>query len=129
MIPCSDSRADGRIGRASTQAERRRGWVLGTKRVEVYHARMALNIKNADVEKLATEVAALTGETKTEAIRRALEERRARLAFRLAGRDRPRRLRRFVENEVWPLVPEDQRGRRLSREEEEAILVLGPEGA
>ena len=37
---------------------------------------MALNIKNADVERLATEVARLTGESKTEAIRRALEERR-----------------------------------------------------
>jgi antitoxin VapB len=89
---------------------------------------MAMNIKNAEVEKLAREIAAMTGETKTEAVRRSLEERRDRLAFRLAGRDRPRRLRRFVEDEVWPLVPEDQRGRRLSRKEEEALLGLGPEG-
>jgi len=40
---------------------------------------MALNIKNPEVERLATEVAQLARETKTEAIRRALEERKARL--------------------------------------------------
>ena len=39
---------------------------------------MALNIKNPEVERLATEVAQLARETKTEAIRRALEERKAR---------------------------------------------------
>jgi antitoxin VapB len=41
---------------------------------------MALNIKNPHVESLAAEVARLTGESKTEAIRRALEIRRAELA-------------------------------------------------
>ena len=40
---------------------------------------MALNIKNADVERLAEELARLTGESKTEAIRKALDERRRRL--------------------------------------------------
>src|SRR5260370_42263048 len=43
------------------------------------HGRMALNIKNRDVEELAAEVAKMTGETKTEAIRRALAERHQRL--------------------------------------------------
>lgn len=89
---------------------------------------MAMNIKNVEVENLATEVAAITGETKTEAVRRALEERRDRLSFRLAGRDRLQGLRRFLESEVWPVVPDGQRGRRLSREEEEALLGLGKEG-
>jgi antitoxin VapB len=36
---------------------------------------MALNIRNRDTEQLAAALAALTGETKTEAVRRALEER------------------------------------------------------
>ncbi|MSO83388.1 MAG: PSK operon transcription factor, partial [Acidobacteria bacterium] len=40
---------------------------------------MALNLKNPEVERLAAEVARLTGESKTEAIRRSLEERRQRL--------------------------------------------------
>lgn len=72
---------------------------------------MGLNIKNPDVERLAAVVAEITGETKTEAIRRALEERRARLVVRVAdgGRD----IRRFLEREVWPLVPDDVRGKRL----------------
>lgn len=40
---------------------------------------MAINIKSQRVQRLLDEVTALTGETKTEAIRRALEERRDRL--------------------------------------------------
>jgi len=43
----------------------------------IYHGVIvALNIKNDEVERLAADVARLTGESKTEAIRRALEERR-----------------------------------------------------
>ena len=37
-------------------------------------------------------------------------------------------LRRFLEREVWPLVPADERGRRLTQDEEDAILGYGPEG-
>jgi antitoxin VapB len=40
---------------------------------------MALNIRHIETEKLAEEVAKLTGETKTEAVRRALLDRLARL--------------------------------------------------
>lgn len=41
--------------------------------------RMALNIRNAEAERLAAEVARQTGETKTEAVAQALRERLARL--------------------------------------------------
>jgi antitoxin VapB len=40
---------------------------------------MALNIRNPETERLAEALARLTGETKTEAVRRALEDRLARL--------------------------------------------------
>ena len=89
---------------------------------------MALNIKNPEVERLVGEVAELTGETKTEAVRRALEERKARLALRPDARSRAERLRWFLEREVWPHVPEAELGRRLSTTEEDAILGYGPEG-
>ena len=88
---------------------------------------MALNLKNAAVERLAAEVARLTGESKTEAVRRALEERRR----RLKGPDaavRRARLLRFLRSTVWPSIPKNQLGRRLSRKEEDAILGYGPEG-
>jgi antitoxin VapB len=88
---------------------------------------MALNLKNADVEQLATEVARLTGESKTEAIRRALEERRHRLKNTGAA-DRRARVLGLLQSRVWPLVPREQLGRRLSRREEDAILGYGPEG-
>lgn len=89
---------------------------------------MPLNIKNNEVERLVSEVTELTGESKTEAVRRALEERRERLAFRVASGNRAARLKRFLEQEVWPIVPEGEFGRRLSRDEEDSILGFGSEG-
>ena len=90
---------------------------------------MALNIKDPETERLATEVAALTGESKTRAIRVALQERKQRLGFRVKRRSRKDEMLRFLERDVWPRVPVEERGRRLSREEEDAILGYGPEGA
>jgi antitoxin VapB len=89
---------------------------------------MALNIKNSAVERLVEEVARLAGESKTEAVRRTREERKARLAYRVADGDRLVRLRRFLGTEVWPTIPPKELGRRLSREEEEHVLGYGPEG-
>jgi len=88
---------------------------------------MGLNIKNADVERLAGEVASLAHETKTEAIRRALVERRARLQAR-AGKPGRKDLREYLERNVWPLMPSGELGRVLSRAEEDRILGYGPEG-
>ena len=88
---------------------------------------MALNIKSAEVERLAAEVARLTGESKTEAIRRALDERRRRLKGTSAGGRRARVLT-FLKKKVWPAIPREQLGRRLTREEEDAILGYGPSG-
>jgi antitoxin VapB len=88
---------------------------------------MALNLKNRDVERLAAEVATLTGESKTEAIRRALEERRRRLTGPSPA-ERRKRLLHLLRTKVWPTVPKRQRGRRLSRDEEDTILGYGPGG-
>lgn len=89
---------------------------------------MALNIKNPVVEALAAELSELTGESKTETIRRALERRRAELARQGRPGNRREAALRFLENEVWPLIPPDQLGRRPTREEEDEILGFGPEG-
>jgi len=88
---------------------------------------MALNLKNREVERLAAEVARLTGESKTEAIRRALEERQRRLKGPPAA-ERRKRLLRLLRSKVWPSIPKNQLGRRLTRDEEDAILGYGPEG-
>lgn len=89
---------------------------------------MASNMNSPEIENLASEVARLAGETPVEAVRRALEERRSRLARRPRTGNRAERLRRFLEAEVWPLVPPEERGRRLSREEEDALLGFGEDG-
>jgi antitoxin VapB len=89
---------------------------------------MALNIKSDEVERLVTALAAMTGESKTETVRRALLERRERLSLQHAGRERGSSFLRYLEEEVWPNAPAGQLGRRLRREEEDEILGYGPEG-
>jgi antitoxin VapB len=88
---------------------------------------MALNIKNADVERLAEELARLTGESKTEAIRKSLEERRRRLKGPSVA-ERRRRVLRLLETRIWPNIPKAQLGKRLTRAEEDEILGYGPGG-
>ena len=89
---------------------------------------MALNIKNPDVERLVEEIARLTGESKTEAIRQALLERRGRLRERVTVSARRSRLESFLEREVWSRVPDEQVGRAPDRQERERILGYGPDG-
>lgn len=89
---------------------------------------MALNIKNKAVEHLASELAAMTGETKTQAVRRALEERRARLKYQNAPEDREARLTRYLETEVWPRIPKDVLGKEITKAEREKILGSGDGG-
>lgn len=89
---------------------------------------VGLNIKNKAVERLVEEVVRVTGETKTEAIRKALEDRKARLAIAPDAGSRKARLQRFLETEVWPRVPESEMGRRLTKGEEEEILGYGKDG-
>lgn len=89
---------------------------------------MALNLKNADVERLAAEVAQLAGETKTEAVRRALQERRARLQARTGRLGGRKSLREYLQQDVWPAIPVAELGRVLSRKQEDQILGYGPEG-
>lgn len=88
---------------------------------------MALNLKNPEVERLAAEVARLAGESKTEAIRKALEERRTRLIGATPAERRVKVLR-FLRSKVWSSIPKGHLGRRLSRDEEDAILGYGPGG-
>ncbi len=89
---------------------------------------MALNIKNREVEALATEIAARTGESKTEAIRKALQERKERLAFRIAHDHRRIRVQEFLEQEVWNGIPAAMLGKPMSKQEREKLLGYGPEG-
>ncbi len=90
---------------------------------------MALNIKDRETEQLAAEIAAMTGESKTRAVKIALQERKERLKFRVVRRDRAQELRRFLEEEVWPQIPRTVLGKKVTRRERETILGYGPQGA
>ncbi len=89
---------------------------------------MGLNIKDPEAERLAAEVAALADETKTRAVRVALQERKERLALAAPHRRRREALGRFLTQEAWPQVPDDLLGKPLPRKEREEILGYGPAG-
>jgi antitoxin VapB len=93
-----------------------------------YHYTMAMNIKDPQTEALAAEVAALANETKTQAVRTALQERKERLQARQRRQARALRIDRFLEDEAWPQIPEAVLGRPVPKAEREMILGYGPEG-
>jgi len=91
---------------------------------------MALNIKDKETEDLVAEIASMTGETKTGAVRQALRERRTRLQLRSGGKGKPQRnMREWLEAEIWPQIPDELKGRPpKTKTEIEEILGYGPEG-
>lgn len=91
---------------------------------------MALNIKDTETEKLAAEVAEMTGDTKTGAVREALREKKERLEMRASRgkKGRPPSMQAWLETEIWPRIPEGERGKPLTKEEVEEILGFGPGG-
>jgi antitoxin VapB len=94
----------------------------------VYCWCMALNIKNTEVESLAAEVARMAKESKTEAIRKALEERKLRLSVRSTPEAKAEQLVKFFETAIWPRIPKNVRGKRITKREREELLGYGPRG-
>jgi antitoxin VapB len=89
---------------------------------------MGLTLKNDEVERLAEEVARMAGESKTQAIRQALRERRARLSFHIAPEARRAGVQRFLEREVWPAVPDGLLGKPHDDLLDDELLGYGPHG-
>jgi hypothetical protein len=92
---------------------------------------MALIIRDRETEQLATEVALLMGggESATGAIQLALRETFERLTCEPRPRHRPGDLERFLETEIWPLIPDADLDRPpMTKAEREEILGIGPEG-
>jgi antitoxin VapB len=89
---------------------------------------VALTIKNVEVERLATEVAQLTGESKTQAIKVALQERRGRLASGIDPAARTAALLEFMEQEIWAHVPAELRGQPHDSARDDEIVGYGPDG-
>lgn len=125
-----DVRAAGQVGPDSvhTQDCGPGRWPPVPFNLSWYHLSVALNIKDPETERLAAEVAALTGTTKTGAVRYALRQV-LQAQSRLSVQQREERLTRFLEEEIWPLVPPDQLGKPVSKAEREEILGFGEYGA
>jgi antitoxin VapB len=84
--------------------------------------------QDPQTEALAAEVAALANETKTQAVRTALLERKERLQARKRRHARGQRIGRFLEDGAWPQISDAVLGRPISKAEREAILGYGREG-
>ncbi len=89
---------------------------------------MGMNIKNEKVERLAEELANITGESKTAVILRALEECRERITNSPSGKRRMAQALDFLEREIWPTVPRKLLGRRVTKREREGILGYARSG-
>ena len=89
---------------------------------------VALTTRNVEVERLATEVAKLAGESKTEAVKVALEERRRRLTSGIDPAARTAALLEFMEREIWAHVPAELRGQPHDSALDDAVLGYGPDG-
>lgn len=89
---------------------------------------MALNIKDAATESLATEVARQAGESKTTAVRVALSERKARLDAARVSTARQDHLRRFLQTEVWALTAPHGPNEPIPQAEQDELLGYGPGG-
>ncbi|HVV91391.1 MAG TPA: type II toxin-antitoxin system VapB family antitoxin [Solirubrobacterales bacterium] len=91
---------------------------------------MALNIKDKETEALVAEIASLTGETKTGAVRQAARERLERLQRRAGRRKRsPEELQRWLETEIWSQIPDELLNRPpMTKAEREELLGYGPDG-
>ena len=88
---------------------------------------MALNIKNPEVERLAAEAAALAGESKTEAIRRALHDRIRRLKTARGQPSSEERVQAILA-QFRHQFPNADFGRKMTKIEREEILGYGPDG-
>jgi len=94
------------------------------------YSTMALNIKDKETEALVSEIAALTGETKTGAVRTAARERLEKLQRRAARRRRtPEEVQQWLETEIWSQIPDELLDRpSMTKAEREEILGYGPDG-
>lgn len=82
---------------------------------------MALNIKDPEVDRLASELASRWGTTKTDAIRRALNAQMS--ALQTQRTDQEDALMEVMRTEIWPLL----RDRRpVSKADREDILGYAP---
>ncbi|MBN9741968.1 protein transcription factor [Amycolatopsis sp. A1MSW2902] len=89
---------------------------------------MAMNIKDPETERLAAEVAELTGTTKTGAVRESLRIMRDRLVAQRRAERNADEFVRFLQEEIWPQVSPENRGKPVSKAEREEILGYGPGG-
>ncbi|MFZ0834274.1 MAG: type II toxin-antitoxin system VapB family antitoxin [Mycobacterium sp.] len=83
---------------------------------------MALNIKDAEVDRLATDLASRLHTNKTDAIRQALHAQLALLESR-AG-DRQAQLLDVLRTEIWPLLTDRA---PITKHQREEILGYHPE--
>ncbi len=85
-----------------------------------------IHVKDPKIVRLATRLAALTGESRIEAIRTALEERMARLPGASAQNNRRAELVRVLGCGMSTMIRAGRRKTKLTAEEIQELLAYGP---
>jgi antitoxin VapB len=91
---------------------------------------MTLSIEDKETEALVARIVELTGETETAIVRKGARQR----LDRIAAEPKPgpkmtaEELHHWLETEVWPRVPKDVLGKKITKAEREEILGYGPGG-
>ena len=75
---------------------------------------MALNIKNQEVKQLAAEISEITGESKTEAIRKSLLERKIRLKIAAGKGQSEEDLLNLIQTRIWSRIPDSMQGQGIA---------------
>jgi antitoxin VapB len=88
---------------------------------------MTLTIRNSGVASLATRLAAITGESKTEVIRRALVERSQKFYHDCVRQQHRLEMRRLLGGIAPSDVSRKPRSIRLTRADVEELLGYGPD--
>jgi hypothetical protein len=97
--------------------------VTPCNQMEVY---VALLIKDPEVMRLAKDLAVLTGESREETIRKALEERAIRLSSTSARRAHRAEFARILGREVQTMARAGRKQNCLTLEEVQELLAYGP---
>ncbi|HEX4109165.1 MAG TPA: type II toxin-antitoxin system VapB family antitoxin [Solirubrobacteraceae bacterium] len=89
---------------------------------------MALHVRDPVIDELVSKLVAVTGETKTAAVRQALIERCERVQAQGLSHDRAAHILGVLEQEIWPALGIEDTQMPFTKAEREEILGYGPGG-
>ncbi len=86
-----------------------------------YPKGMALHIEDPEVERLARALSLRDGLPVETVVLQSLQSRQTQTVA-----ERQARIRKVLQEEIWPTIPDELKGKPIGKEEEEELLGYGP---